>query len=113
MIIFGMNKFTSDAPVMVVISEEKYVKTAAFGSKVTGNDYRSVDIGIAAAYFTSAAEEQGLSTCILGWFDEDKIKELCGIKNAVRLVISVGYAARGDRLRPKKRKPLEKIVDFL
>ena len=64
-----MNKFTSDAPVMVVISEEKYVKTAAFGSKVTGNDYRSVDIGIAAAYFTAAAEEQGLSTCILGWLN--------------------------------------------
>ena len=42
----GMNRFSSDAPVMLVISEENYVKTAAFGAKVKGNDYRSIDIGI-------------------------------------------------------------------
>ena len=46
----GMNKFASDAPIQIVISEMPYVKTAAFGAKVKGNDYRSIDIGIAAAY---------------------------------------------------------------
>ena len=33
----GMNKFASDAPVMLVISEKPYVKTAALGAKVKNN----------------------------------------------------------------------------
>lgn len=49
----GMNKFTSDAPVMLVISEEPYVKSAAISAKLKGNDYRSIDIGIVSAYLTT------------------------------------------------------------
>ena len=40
----GMNKFAKDAPVLLVISEEDYVASAAFGAKVKKNDYRSIDI---------------------------------------------------------------------
>ena len=67
----GMNKFASDAPIQIVISEKPYVASAAMGAKVKGNDYRSIDIGIAAAYLTAEAAAQGLGTCILGWFDDD------------------------------------------
>ena len=109
----GMNKFASNAPVMLVISEKPYVASAALGAKVKNNDYRSIDIGILSAYITAEATAQGLSTCILGWFDDKRIREICSLDSAVRLVITLGYAAEGDRLRPKKRKPLEKIVDFL
>ena len=66
----GMNKFAIDAPVQIVISEKPYVKTAAVGAKIKGNDYRSMDIGIVAAYITAEATSQGLSTCMLGWFDD-------------------------------------------
>ncbi len=106
----GMNKFTADAPVMIVISEEPYVKSAAVGSRVKGNDYRSIDIGIAAAYLTAAATEQGLSTCILGWLDDQKLRALCGLSHPVRLVITLGYAKEDDPLREKKRKTLTQLV---
>ena len=106
----GMNKFASDAPVLLVISEMPYVKSAALGAKVKGNDYRSIDIGIAAAYITAEACAQGLSTCILGWLDDDKIREICDLKGAVRLVITIGYATEGDKLREKKRKSLDELV---
>ena len=109
----GMNKFASDAPVLIVISEKPYVKTAALGAKVKGNDYRSIDIGIAAAYITAEACAQGLSTCILGWLDDAKIREICHLDGAVRLVITVGYAKEGDKLREKKRKSLEELVSQL
>ena len=62
----GMNKFAVQAPVLIVISEKPYVKSAALGAKVKNNDYRSMDIGIATAYLTAEATAQGLSTCILG-----------------------------------------------
>ena len=106
----GMNKFASDAPVMLVISEKPYVKSAALGAKVKGNDYRSIDIGIASAYITAEACAQGLSTCILGWLDDAKIREICGLDGAVRLVITIGYATEGDKLRNKKRKDLAELV---
>lgn len=108
----GMNKFTAEAPVMIVISEEPYVKSAALGAKIKGNDYRSIDIGILSAYITAEATCQGLSTCILGWLDSDKICEILGLNSTVRLVIALGYAKADDKLRDKKRKDLSDIVTF-
>lgn len=106
----GMNKFTADAPVMIVISEEKYNQTAGIGSKLKNNDYRSIDIGLATAYLTAEATAQGLGTCILGWFDDKKIREICGLKNPVRLVVSLGYAKEGSMAPTKKRKSYENLV---
>ena len=106
----GMNKFAVQAPVLLVVSEMPYVKSAAMGAKVKNNDYRSMDIGIAAAYMTAEAAAQGLGTCILGWFDDEKIRALCGIEHPVRLVITLGYAKEGDPLRKKKRKDLSELV---
>lgn len=109
----GLNGFSSGAPVLLVISEEPYVKTAAFGAKIKGNDYRSLDIGILSAYITAEATELGLSTCILGWFNDKDIRELCGLSAPVRLVITLGYAHPEDKLREKKRKDLDELVTFI
>lgn len=108
----GMNKFASQAPVVLVLSEKAYVKTAAVGSKVKHNDYRSIDIGIAAAYMTAEATAQGLGSCILGWLDDEKIRKICDLTQPVRLVITLGYAQEGDPLRPKKRKELSDLTAY-
>ena len=105
----GMNKFASQAPILIVVSEQPYVKSAAMGAKVKNNDYRSIDIGIAAAYLTAEAAAQGLGTCILGWFDDSKLRALCGLDMPVRLVITLGYP-KDDTLRPKKRKDISELV---
>jgi nitroreductase len=106
----GMNKFAVDAPILLVLSEMPYVATAALGAKVKKNDYRSIDIGIVAAYITSEATAQGLGSCILGWLDDGAIRKICDLDGAVRLVITLGYAKEGDKLRAKKRKDLESLV---
>ncbi len=109
----GMNRFAAKAPVMIVISEESYVATAALGAKLKKNDYRSMDIGIASAYITSAATELGLGSCILGWFDSEKIQKICSVSGTVRLVITIGYPAEGDVLREKKRKDVQSLITYL
>ena len=109
----GMNKFTLDAPILIVVSEGSYSATAALGAKVKHNDYRSIDIGITVAYLTAEATAQGLSTCIIGWFDNDKIKKICALDTDVRLVVTLGYASQDDKLRIKKRKELNKTVTFM
>ena len=109
----GLNKFATEAPVMLVISEESYVATAAFGAKLKKNDYRSIDIGILAAYITAEATAQGLGTCILGWLNDEDIREICGIDKTVRLVITLGYPKEDDKLRQKKRKDTDELVKFV
>lgn len=109
----GMNKFATDAPVMIVISEMPYVKTAALGAKVKKNDYRSIDIGILSAYITAEATAQGLSTCILGWFEDADIRKICNLDGTIRLVIALGYAKDDDKLREKKRKNIDELVTVL
>ena len=106
----GMNKFASDVPVMLVISEKPYVASAALGARVKKNDYRSIDIGILSAYITAEAAAEGLGTCILGWFDDEAIRGVCKLDEPVRLVITLGYAKSSDTLRTKKRKELDELV---
>lgn len=109
----GMNKFTEDVPVMIVISEESYNKTAGIGSKIKDNDYRSIDIGIATAYLTAEATAQGLETCILGWLDDKKIRKICNLNHPVRLVIALGYPKENYELREKKRKAFSELVTVI
>lgn len=106
----GMNKFAGDAPVVLVISEKPYVKTAAVGSKATGIDYRSIDIGILAAYITAEATAQGIGSCILGWLDDSKLRTICGTDGVAKMVITLGYATQTDKLRPKKRKSRSELI---
>ena len=106
----GMNKFAVQAPVLLVLSEMPYCKAAGVAAKVKNNDYRSIDIGIACAYLTAEAAAQGLSTCILGWFDDEKVRKICGLDQPVRLIITLGYAKEGDPLRKKVRKDLSDLV---
>ncbi len=108
----GMNKFASEAPIQLVISEQPYVKSAAVGAKLKHNDYRSIDIGIVSAYITAEAAAQGLGSCILGWFDNEKIKSICDLDQNVRLVICIGYAKADDKLRHKKRKSFNELVSY-
>lgn len=106
----GMNGFASDAPVLLVISEEKYVKTAALGSKVKGIDYRSIDIGILSAHITLAAAELGVGSCILGWLDSDVIVKELALDGRIHLVITLGYPKEEKPPRAKKRKSIDDLV---
>ena len=108
----GMNPFAKDAPVLIVLSEEDYCRTAAVGAKLKKNDYRSLDIGIAVAYLTAEAETQGLSTCILGWLDDNKIRQTLALTHPARLVVALGYAKEGEKKREKKRKSMDELVTF-
>ena len=108
----GLNRFAPDAPVLLVISEKPYVKTAALGAKLKKNDYRSMDIGILASYITLEATAQGLDTCILGWLDDEKIRKICSLDGTARLVITLGYAKAEDPHRTKKRKALADLVQY-
>lgn len=109
----GLNGFADKAPAFVVMTEEPAVLSPKLGKGVDPQAYAQMDLGIAAAHLTLAATAQGLSTCIMGWFQEERLKEELAIPchSRIRLVVAVGYAA-AEPLRPKKRRPMEQSVTF-
>ena len=109
----GLNKFALEAPVQIVISEQPYNKHAALGVKLMGTDYRSIDMGIAAAFICAEATAQGLGSCILGWFDQEKVMAVCGLDAPARLIVSLGYPGEKDVPRVKHRKELSELATYL
>lgn len=107
----SFNRFAVQAPVIAVLVIEKPKLIAQIGGSLKNQEYPMYDIGIAAAHFCLQAAELGLGTCIIGWFDEKKIKTLLKIpeKKKIGLVITLGYPPDDYKLRKKIRKPLGEI----
>jgi nitroreductase len=110
----GFNKFTLQAPVMAVVLSEPRKLVPAVGSQLKGIPYRLIDIGIAAEHFCLQAAEEGLGTCLIGWFNEKKIKNALKLPpwKKIELVISLGYAAPHDKTRKKVRKKIDQIRQY-
>ena len=102
----GMNKFTHQCPVLVAVVLEQQNFMSTVGSMIKNKNYSLFDIGIAVNQFCLQAADLGLGTCIIGWFDEKKIKKILGVKRRrIPLLISVGYPDAPTR--EKVRKPLD------
>ncbi len=108
----GMNKFTAQVPVLVAVVQENMNLSAKAGSLVKEKDYSMMDIGMAVENFCLQAADLGLGTCIMGWFDEKRIKEILGVPHSrrVQLLISLGHPA--GQTRVKSRKPLKEISSW-
>ncbi|HOW87886.1 MAG TPA: nitroreductase family protein [Candidatus Omnitrophota bacterium] len=111
--IYSMNKFAKEAPALVAVVSEKMKFLAALGSQVRDTRYFLMDVGIACEHFILQAEELGIGSCWMGWFDEKALKEELKIpKNKkIDIVIALGYPAE-DKIVPKIRKSLEEMSSF-
>ena len=109
-----INKFTIQAPVLVVIVMEKAKLITRLAMMVKKKEWPLIDIGITASHFCLQATELGLGSCMIGWFDEEKIKKLLQIPSdkSIGLLITLGYAEEGYPLRTKIRKPMDEILRY-
>lgn len=110
--VLGMNHFTKQAPIQIVLVEDKANVSSNFGSWAKKKHFPHIDIGILAAHLSLAAADEGLGTCIVGWFDEDKIKKILEVPKSKRvlLVLTVGYSAQPTR--DKKRKKISDVISY-
>ena len=106
---FGMNKFCPLVPCIVVMVLEKPNLVSAVGSVLKDKEYALIDIGIAAEHFCLQAAELGLGTCMIGWFDEKKVRQLLGIPKNKRLPLLITLGYPDDVPRGKDRKTTEQI----
>ena len=111
--VLGLNHFTKQAPVHIVIVMESANFTSSFGSMVKRKHFPLIDIGIAAEHICLAATAEGLGSCMIGWFDEPAVKKLLNIPKSKRpiLIITLGYPEK-PAVREKNRKSLEQIACY-
>lgn len=111
----GRNKFVDECPSFAIITEKKATLLPAIAAKFESQEFAGNDIGIATAHYCLQATDLGLSTCIIGWLNEEKLRNAFNIPKSdrVRLVLATGYAKENDKLRPKKRKELSQVAEFV
>lgn len=100
-------QFISQAPVVVAgcgLMPERIMRCGMPGD--------AVDLAIAMEHLALAATAEGLGTCWIGAFYQDKVREVLGIPDSVRVVelMTLGYPA--DAPGPKKRKALSEIICY-
>jgi nitroreductase len=109
-VIMKGNRFALSAPVLVAVIAEKGNITSQIGGFLKNKPFYLIDIGISVEHFCLQAVEEGLGTCILGWFDEKAVCKALDIPSGKRvaLVIALGYPLTND-IRPKNRKSMEEV----
>lgn len=105
----GMNKWAEQATAFIVIVQESPNFTARLGGWIKNKHFPLIDCGIVSSHITLAATQEGLGSCILGWFDEKQMRKILEIPRSKRvlMVVSLGYAT--DTHRQHQRKPIEEI----
>lgn len=108
--VLGMNHFTKQAPVHIVVILEGANFKSSFGSLAKRKYYPLMDIGIAVNHICLAATAEELGSCIIGWFVEKRVKKILNIPRGKRplLIITLGYPSNQE-IREKKEKQLKRL----
>jgi len=99
-------EFLKEAPiVLVACGLDSNVMTC-------GHRCDTVNVSIAMSFVILEAFEQGLGTCWIAYYDEDKVKEILGIPSQVSVVMitPLGYSDENPAAKP--RKQLEEIICY-
>jgi len=112
--IYSINSFCKKAPVIVVVISEKSKFIARVGGVFRGTKYYLIDIGIAIEHFVLEAEDLGLGTCWIGWFNEGAVKSVLNIPQdrKIDILVALGYYDREKKHPEHGREPMDKIASF-
>lgn len=112
--VYFVNSFCKTAPVIVVIVSEKAKFLTRISAMFRGTKFYLIDIGIAGEHFVLQAEELGLGTCWIGWFNESAVKSVLNIPRDKRIdiLIALGYYDREKLGSEHGREPMDKIASF-
>ncbi len=100
-------KFVGQAPVVLACCAESDGRVMTCGQEAY-----PIDVAISIDHITLAAVAEGLGTCWIGSFYEDKVKEILGIPEHIRVVqlLTLGYPK--TLRKTKSRRRLEEIVKY-
>ncbi|UCE16360.1 MAG: nitroreductase family protein [Candidatus Bathyarchaeota archaeon] len=102
-------KFVAEAPLIIVACGRKLLFNRG---GYMGEMSVLVDVSIAFTHLILAARAEGLGTCWIGAFNNDKIKKLLEVPNGYEVVAAtpLGYPSKDVFTEPRNRKNLNEIV---
>jgi len=111
--VISFNRFSLQAPALILLLSERPSFFSRIGSILKDKQFSLIDIGITAEHLCLQATEEGLGTCMLGWFNEKGVKKLVNIPPQIRveLIITIGYPM-SDEIQPKERKEINQIRSY-
>jgi nitroreductase len=111
--LISFNHFSLQAPVLIILISERPGFLNKVAEAIKDKQFSLIDIGITAENLCLQAAEEGLGTCMLGWFNEKGVKKLLNISlsKRVELIITMGYS-ESNEIRPKKRKEMDQIRSY-
>ena len=112
--LYFVNNFCKTAPVMVAVVSEKSKFLTRIGGMFRGVKFYLIDIGITCEHFVLEAEDLGLGTCWIGWFNERAVKSALGVPQSkkIDILIALGYYDRAKLGPEHGREPMDKIASF-
>ena len=99
------NEWIEQAPVVIAACADP-TRSGEKGDQ----HYYLLDIGIAMEHLILAAAEQGLGTCWIGWFDEQKARKALGVPKKIRVVALTPVGYPDEELEAGPRRSLGEIV---
>ena len=110
-----INSFIAEAPVVIVATAGPLSFLQKVASFIVNKRWYYLDVAIALEHMVLTAQELGIGSCWIGWFDEKKIKTLLDIpkEEEVIALLTLGYPKEGYLPHHKSLKKLEEIVRFV
>jgi len=102
-------KFIAEAPVIIVgcgLPDEAYATVGGYMNSF------AMDVTIAMDHLILAAAAYGLGTCWIAAFKEDKVRELLGIPDDVRVVALTPIGYPNDQPSKESRKDLAELICY-
>jgi nitroreductase len=111
--IYSVSKFAKKAPVLILILARLNIIAHKIGKQIQDIHFHLLDIGIAGEHIVLQAEELGLGTCWIGWFNTRKARKVLKIPREYKIIslISMGYYEQKPS-KLKKRRDLDELVWF-
>jgi len=111
--LYSFSKFAAAAPVLILFLGRLDLLANRLGRQIQGVSFYLLDIGIAGEHIALQAEEIGLGTCWIGWFNARKTRKFFKIPRKYKLIclMAMGYYDKKPG-REIKRKTLEEIAWF-
>lgn len=111
--IFKITRFIEKAAVIIVLCAKTSILVHRIGKSIIKTDVQLIDMGIAGEHLVLQAQELGIGTCWINWFNAYKAKKFFQLPGNYRVIslIAMGYAAEGAT-REKPNLPIERILFF-
>ncbi len=111
--IYSLTRFAAQAPVLILVLARLDLLANRIGKQIQGVAFYLIDIGIAGEHIVLQAEELGLGTCWIGWFNYRQARKVLRVPKKYKIVclLAMGYYEKKPE-RPRTRRALEDIAWF-